>query len=203
MFRRTRRSPEAFARAQHVLLDEATLGALAAHLLVAQVAQAPCHDAQDLDVVLRRLRGAAVAVPDDGVRRVEPRDGDGVAGINDVDDAMFSAAALLCANGAGDPARLAEAIWNYNHSDAYVAKVLSVAASYGVITFDGLLLAASPNDILTNPRITLTANARGDVQAGRVEQRRFPDHHFRGAGDCQCSGVRAEGARQTRCRFGR
>lgn len=98
-------------------------------------------------------------------------DGNGVADINDVDDAVFSATALLCANGAGNPARLANAIWNYNHSDAYVAEVLNLAASYGVITLDGLLLAAGPNDILRNPRITLTANARADVEAGRVDAR--------------------------------
>lgn len=47
-------------------------------------------------------------------------DGDHVARINDVEDAIFSAANLLCANGAGDPARLATAIWNYNHSQKYV-----------------------------------------------------------------------------------
>ncbi|MDQ3964604.1 MAG: peptidoglycan DD-metalloendopeptidase family protein [Actinomycetota bacterium] len=57
-------------------------------------------------------------------------DGDGRARINDLEDAVFSAANLLCANGAGDPERLADAIWTYNHSDSYVARVLARARRY-------------------------------------------------------------------------
>ncbi len=57
-------------------------------------------------------------------------DGDGRARINDLEDAVFSAANLLCSNGAGDPARLEDAIWTYNHSDAYVARVIARASRY-------------------------------------------------------------------------
>ncbi|MEY2406938.1 MAG: hypothetical protein QOG39_1854 [Acidimicrobiaceae bacterium] len=56
-------------------------------------------------------------------------DGDGRADINDLADAVFSAANHLCANGASDPARLRSALWNYNHSTAYVDDVLQVAAA--------------------------------------------------------------------------
>jgi membrane-bound lytic murein transglycosylase B len=56
-------------------------------------------------------------------------DGDGHADIDDLADAVFSAANHLCANGAGDPARLRSALWNYNHSSAYVERVLQVAAT--------------------------------------------------------------------------
>jgi hypothetical protein len=56
-------------------------------------------------------------------------DGDGRADINDLADAVFSAANHLCANGASDPARLRNALWNYNHSTAYVDDVLQVAAA--------------------------------------------------------------------------
>lgn len=98
-------------------------------------------------------------------------DGDGLIDINDVEDGIFSAASLLCANGAGDPAHLADAIWTYNHSDAYVAEVLELAASYGVVNFGNTVVAAAASDILKNPRITLTANARADVEAGRVDAR--------------------------------
>lgn len=59
-------------------------------------------------------------------------DGDGRARINDLEDAVFSAANLLCANGAGDPTRLADAIWTYNHSDSYVARVLARARRYAL-----------------------------------------------------------------------
>lgn len=57
-------------------------------------------------------------------------DGDGRARINDLEDAVFSAANLLCANGAGDRERLSDAIWTYNHSDSYVARVLARARRY-------------------------------------------------------------------------
>lgn len=57
-------------------------------------------------------------------------DGDGRARINDLEDAVFSAANLLCANGAGSPRTLADAIWTYNHSDSYVARVLARARHY-------------------------------------------------------------------------
>jgi hypothetical protein len=98
-------------------------------------------------------------------------DGDGLADINNVRDAIFSAAALLCANGAGDPARLSDAIWNYNHSDKYVAEVLDLATSYGVATLGTGLASAAPSDLLNNPRITLTSNARADLEAGIVDSR--------------------------------
>lgn len=98
-------------------------------------------------------------------------DGDELADINNVHDGIFSAAFLLCENGAGDPARLADSIWNYNHSDQYVAQVLQLATSYGVITFGEGIASASPNDVLKNPRILLTSNARADVEAGVVDAR--------------------------------
>lgn len=98
-------------------------------------------------------------------------DRDGRADINDVDDAIFSAANLLCANGAGDPERLATAIWNYNHSQAYVNEVLTLAASYGVISLPDGVANAAATDLLRNSRVVLTPNARADLQAGVVDRR--------------------------------
>ena len=54
-------------------------------------------------------------------------DGDGSADIMNAADAVLGAARLLCANGGADPARLRSALWNYNHSAAYVDQVLAVA----------------------------------------------------------------------------
>jgi transglycosylase-like protein with SLT domain len=54
-------------------------------------------------------------------------DGDGIVDVMDPSDAMAGAAQLLCANGGADPDRLPSAIWNYNHSDAYVSRVLAQA----------------------------------------------------------------------------
>ena len=98
-------------------------------------------------------------------------DGDGRADINDVEDAVFSATNLLCANGAGDPERLATAIWNYNHSGRYVNEVLTLAANYGVRSFPGGVAYAAASDLLRNPRVVLTANARADLEAGTVDTR--------------------------------
>jgi hypothetical protein len=98
-------------------------------------------------------------------------DGDGLADINNVTDAIFSAASLLCANGAGDPARLSDAIWNYNHSQAYVSEVLTLAAGYAVLTLPEGMAYASTNDLLRNPRVVLTPNAQLDLKAGAVDQR--------------------------------
>ncbi|MER7213306.1 lytic murein transglycosylase [Streptosporangium sp. NPDC000239] len=58
-------------------------------------------------------------------------DGDGVADIWSPYDAVPGAANYLCANGAGQGGKkLAKAVWFYNHSTAYVNKVLSVAQAY-------------------------------------------------------------------------
>jgi membrane-bound lytic murein transglycosylase MltF len=58
-------------------------------------------------------------------------DGDGVANIMDPYDAIFSAAAYLCANGAGNgPDALYSAIWHYNHADWYVQMVLALTQKY-------------------------------------------------------------------------
>jgi cell wall-associated NlpC family hydrolase len=48
----------------------------------------------------------------------------------DPTDAIYAAARLLCANGAKDGADIPGAVYAYNHSQAYVAEVLSYAASY-------------------------------------------------------------------------
>lgn len=97
--------------------------------------------------------------------------GDGTTDVNDLEDAVFSAANLLCANSAGDPARLATAIWNYNHSDAYVNEVLALASSYGVISLPDGVAQASTKDLLRNSRVVLTPYARADLETGIVDSR--------------------------------
>ena len=97
--------------------------------------------------------------------------GDGRADINNVTDAIYSAANLLCANGAGDPARLASAIWNYNHSDEYIAEVLSLAASYGIFSAQPGVAYAATSNLLQNPHVALTPQARADLEAGVIDQR--------------------------------
>jgi hypothetical protein len=58
-------------------------------------------------------------------------DGDGKADIMDPFDAVPAAAKYLCASGAGrGGGSLSTAIWHYNHSQAYVNAVLSLARAY-------------------------------------------------------------------------
>ena len=49
----------------------------------------------------------------------------------DPPDAVYAAARMLCADGAANGANLGQAIWDYNHSQAYVNQVLALARSYG------------------------------------------------------------------------
>lgn len=56
---------------------------------------------------------------------------DGVADIMNPDDAIFTAASYLCANGAGNGGNaLYNAIWHYNHADWYVQMVLALSQKY-------------------------------------------------------------------------
>jgi peptidoglycan hydrolase CwlO-like protein len=56
---------------------------------------------------------------------------DGVLDIMDPYDAIYTAAAYLCSNGAGNgPSGLYNAIWHYNHADWYVQMVLALAKKY-------------------------------------------------------------------------
>lgn len=57
-------------------------------------------------------------------------DGDGVANIYDVHDAVFTAANYLAANGAAS-GNVTAALLRYNHSMAYVQKVLGIARGFG------------------------------------------------------------------------
>jgi cell wall-associated NlpC family hydrolase len=52
-------------------------------------------------------------------------------------DAIYSAARLLCADGGGNPAHLYAAIFDYNHSDAYVSLVLAYANEYSQMASGG------------------------------------------------------------------
>ena len=55
---------------------------------------------------------------------------DGNADIYNSTDAIYSAASYLCANGAGSPDGVDNALFHYNHSAAYVQLVKETAASY-------------------------------------------------------------------------
>ena len=96
-------------------------------------------------------------------------DGSGAADVYHSADAVFGAANYLCRSGAGDPAKLADAIWAYNHADWYVADVLSRAAAYGIAG-----LGAAPADVaalVDHPHLTVTAEGRADLLSGTTDPR--------------------------------
>ncbi len=96
-------------------------------------------------------------------------DRDGTADVYNPSDAVYGAANYLCANGAADPARLAGAVWAYNHADWYVRGVLELAIRYGAA---GLHTASvDPAALLANPNLTLSPQAGADIAAGRVDRR--------------------------------
>ena len=101
-------------------------------------------------------------------------DGDGRVDITDLEDSVSSATNYLCANGAGEPERPRNAIWHYNHSDAYVWEVMARASSYGAtVTVGGVALVSEvvPSALVQNPNVIVTANARYDLELGVVDQR--------------------------------
>lgn len=57
-------------------------------------------------------------------------DHDGVADVYNPVDAIWSAANYLCHEGAGDPARLSDALLHYSGDPRYVETCLAIAASY-------------------------------------------------------------------------
>jgi hypothetical protein len=93
---------------------------------------------------------------------------DGRADVYDPEDAIFTAARYLCANGAQRD--LEQAIFAYNRAGWYVQRVLAQAQRYSLAP----ALVASSTDVqalLANPGLTLTENARYDLEQGLVDAR--------------------------------
>ena len=71
-------------------------------------------------------------------------------------DAVYAAARMLCANGAAGGADVAAAVFAYNHDDAYVSRVLSLAQTFEQV--------APP--ALTTPTVGTTVIAWALAQVG-------------------------------------
>ncbi|MDP9419864.1 MAG: lytic transglycosylase domain-containing protein [Actinomycetota bacterium] len=93
-------------------------------------------------------------------------DDDGTTDVYDLVDAIWGAAAYLCANGAGDGERLRGAIWNYNHAEWYVEEVLAVAAGYEAVS-----TGADARTLVEHPNLSLTPQARRDLLDAVIDQR--------------------------------
>jgi hypothetical protein len=86
--------------------------------------------------------------------------GDGIADPYNIFDAALSAGVYLCSGSTdlSDSASLHAAIFRYNHSDSYVALVLSLAAQYraGVTVVGNGTTASTPSTPATTQHLTTT-----------------------------------------------
>ena len=98
-------------------------------------------------------------------------DGDGDKDRYDAVDAIWGAANYLCASGAGDPARLRDAIWAYNHDWGYVDDVLRRADEYATAPAGGNVGTGDPGAVLNNPNVALCPACRQDLRDGIIDQR--------------------------------
>ena len=80
----------------------------------------------------QRATGPLQFIPSTWERWGSDGDGDGVADPQDIDDAAYAAARYLCASGAdlATGPGWSEAVFSYNHSDAYVRSVYDAAQAY-------------------------------------------------------------------------
>ncbi|HSH58790.1 MAG TPA: lytic transglycosylase domain-containing protein [Acidimicrobiales bacterium] len=95
-------------------------------------------------------------------------DGDDDKDRYDPVDAIWGAAKYLCASRAGEPDRLRDAIFAYNHATWYVDKVLDQAAAYEAAPAVGL---GDAQALVDHPNLSLTPGARQDLLDGFVDQR--------------------------------
>ena len=96
--------------------------------VLAAIGQVETHHGSGTMVSSAGALGPMQFLPSTFVEYARDGDHDGKANIVDPADAIYSAAAYLCANGGGHGgAALYNALWNYNHADWYVQLVLALS----------------------------------------------------------------------------
>lgn len=96
--------------------------------ILAAIGQVETHHGSGGMVSSAGALGPMQFLPGTFVEYARDGDHDGLANIMDPADAIYTAAAYLCANGAGQGGQsLYTAVWNYNHADWYVQLVLALS----------------------------------------------------------------------------
>jgi hypothetical protein len=84
----------------------------------------------------------------------------------DPTDAVYAAARMLCADGGSGGQNISAAIFAYNHSAAYVAKVLSLAQSFGQVAPSSDIVPSAGATSVSASSAGLTAAAWAMAQVG-------------------------------------
>lgn len=124
------------------------------------------HGRWDADPNLDHAVGPMQFLPGTWVRWGRDGNGDGTADPHNAFDAVFGAAGYLC-GGDGRIEDLTAALFSYNHSTAYVDRVLAIAAGYRSTG----LPTADVSTLLASPTLTIGDASRADVASGHVDPR--------------------------------
>lgn len=137
--------------------------------VLAAIGQVESRHGRDAGVSSAGAVGPMQFMPETWVQYGFDASGDGRIDVQDPADAIFSAAGMLCANGATQPGGLRGALWTYNHASWYVDLVLATAGLYAAReAHEPTAQAAS---LLLSSNLVLTDLARGDVESGRADPR--------------------------------
>ncbi len=97
-------------------------------LLALNIIDTCCYDALELHGSYAGAFGISQFIPESYIEWAVDGNGDSVVNLYDIDDAIFSAANYLKLHGwTENPKDQYKAIWGYNHSDAYVKAIQTLA----------------------------------------------------------------------------
>jgi hypothetical protein len=137
--------------------------------VLAAVGQVESHHGRNVGVSIAGAMGPMQFMPATWVQYGMDASGDGRADVQDPTDAVFSAARMLCTNGAAQPGGLRGALWAYNHAAWYVDLVLATADGY--TSRQAIQPTALVASLLGDTKLVLTDLARGDIESGRIDPR--------------------------------
>ena len=137
--------------------------------VLAAIGQVESHHGREAGVSSAGAVGPMQFMPETWVQYGMDASGDGRIDVQDPADAIFSAASLLCANGAAQPGGLRGALWTYNHASWYVDLVVATAELYAAR--EAHAPTAEAASLMASPNLVLTDLARGDIEDGRVDPR--------------------------------